>query len=616
MKIKLSHMLLLTLLALIFTIGLTFASVELPRLVDSFIGQKFNFPNIGTGSGAESEFKTNVYFDYYHLRLIGYICFALIIIMIVIGFITEKIGLSSTGAILLFLPVFGHFALTMFFLGGLGFIRLIWLPVLDISFDVLRLGDIVLLPYKVLLDFASWLGISIWKELPYVISGIGLLLFMVGTLTWFYSKILKKGVADFWIYRISRHPQYLGWIIWSYGILFFQGPNIKKMYGISNSLPWLLMTMIIIGVALLEELKMRRELGTEYTSYCNRTPFLIPLPRFISRIILIPQRIIFKREQFERKRGILTVLVFYTVLCMVLSVFYSGLIPLHKTHLSEQHIQKLVTVIKEASNRGDKRKAAASLAAIGEPAVESIIELLKDENLYVRWYTANVAGSVKSEKIVQELINMLYDEENNVRKAAAGSLGRTGSEQAVQPLIEALQDQERGLAISAARALGLIGSRKAIMPLIKALQNENMGIAGAAAEALGQIGDPQAVAPLIKCLDEQENCPYNEVGWALRKLGSERSLDAFIAGLHDETWWRRSANASALGTIKSELCIEPLTGALKDENEQVRRAAVLALMEIKSPKTVEALTEALKDEDFEVRMYAKEALKRISGLSN
>jgi HEAT repeat protein/protein-S-isoprenylcysteine O-methyltransferase Ste14 len=614
MKIKFSHMLLLTLLALIFTIGLTFASVELPRMVDSFIGQKFNFPNIGTGSGAESEFKTNVYFDYYHLRLIGYICFALIIIMIVIGFITEKIGLSSTGAILLFLPVFGHFALTMFFLGGLGFIRLIWLPVLDISFDVMRLGDIVLLPYNLLLDMASLLGLSIWKELPYVITGIGLLIFMVGTLTWFYSKILKKGVADFWIYRISRHPQYLGWIIWSYGILFFQGPNIKKMYGISNSLPWLLMTMIILGVALLEELKMRRELGTEYTSYCYRTPFLFPLPRFISRIILIPQRIIFKKEQFERKREILTVLVFYSVLCMALSVFYSGLIPLRKTHLSEQHIQKLVMVIKEASNRGDKRKAAASLAAIGEPAVESIIALLKDDNLYVRWYTANVAGRVRSEKIVQQLIDLLHDEERNVRRAAAGSLGRTGSEQAVQPLIEALQDQERGLAISAARALGYIGSREAIMPLIEALQNENSGIAGAAAEALGQIGDPQAVAPLIQCLDEQENCPYHEVGWALKKLGSERAPDAFIAGLKDETWWRRGACASALGKIKSDKCIAPLTDALKDENEQVRCSVVLALMEIKSPKTVEALTEALKDEDFEVRMYAKEALKRISGL--
>ena len=39
MKIKTSHGVLLTLLSLIFTTGLTFASVELPRLVDSFLNQ-------------------------------------------------------------------------------------------------------------------------------------------------------------------------------------------------------------------------------------------------------------------------------------------------------------------------------------------------------------------------------------------------------------------------------------------------------------------------------------------------------------------------------------------------------------------------------------------------
>ena len=611
MKIKLSHGLLLTLLALIFTIGLTFASVELPRLVDSYMSQKMNFPNIGTGAGAESEFKTNVYFDYYHLRLIGYSCFALILILIVAGFITEKIGLASTGAILLFLPVFGHFALTMFFLGGLGFIRLFWLPVLDISFDVMRLGDIVLLPYTLLLDLASLLGLSIWKELPYVITGTGLLIFLIGTLTWFYSKFRKKGMADFWIYRISRHPQYLGWIIWSYGILFFQGPNIKKMYGLSNSLPWLLMTMIIIVVAMLEELKMRRELGAEYVSYCQRTPFLVPLPRFISRIISLPQRIIFRKERFERKREILTVLVFYTVLFMVLSVFYTGFVPLRKEQLSERHIEKLVTTVKESRNRGDKRKAAALLASIGEPAVESIIELLNDEDLYVRWYTANVAGRVQSEKIVQQLIDLLHDEERNVRRAAAGSLGSAGSVLAVQPLIEAMQAPERGMAISAARSLGHIGSSKAIPSLIEALRSENGGVAGAAAEALGRIGAPKAIAPLIECLDGQDNCPYLEVGLALQKLGSARALDAFIAGLQDETWWRRGACASALGQMKSDECIAPLAGALKDENEQVRRSAVLALMEIQSPKTVEILTDALNDVDFEVRMYAKEALKQI-----
>ncbi len=612
MKIKLSHGLLLTLLALIFTIGLTFTSVELPRLVDSFVSQKFNFPDIGTGSGAGSEFKTDLYLEHYHLRPIGYCCFALIIIFIVVGFITEKSGLSSAGAIVLFLPVFGHFALTMFFLGGLGFMRLIWLPFLDVSFDVLRLGDIVFLPYKLLLDISSLVTVSIWKELPYVITGIGLLLFMLGTLTWFYSKFQKKGVADFWIYRISRHPQYLGWIIWSYGIMFLQGPNIKKMFVISNSLPWLFMTMIIIGVAMLEELKMRRERGEEYASYCHRTPFLFPLPRIVSKIFSIPQRLIFKKDLLDRKREIFTVLALYTVLCIVLSAFYGGLIPLKNKHLSEQHIEKLVTIVKESGNRGEKRNAARSLAEIGEPAIESLIGLLKDEDLYVRWYTADVLGRVKSEKVVQPLIKLLYDEDRNVRRAAAGSLGRTGSEEAVQPLIDALQDQTRGISISAARALGQIGSHEAIKPLIEVLQIENIGIAGAAAEALGQIGDQEAFDPLIHCLDGRENCPYNEVGWALWKLGSERSLDAFISGLKDQTWWRRSASASALGKIKSEKCLKPLIEALKDESEKVRRATVLSLMEIKSEKTVEALTEALKDEDFEVRMYAKEALKRIN----
>lgn len=612
MKIKFIHGLLLTLLVIVFTIGLTFSSVELPRLVDSFLHQKLNFPNIGTGSGGDSEFKTDLYFEYYHLRLIGYCCFALIIILIVIGFIKDKSGLSSAGAIVLFLPVFGQYALTMFFLGGLGFMRLIWLPFLDVSFDVFRLGDIVTLPYRLILDITSLVGVSIATELPYVITGIGLLIFMLGTLTWFYSKIQKKGVADFWVYRISRHPQYLGWILWSYGVMFFQGPNIKKMFGISNSLPWLLVTMIIIGVAMFEELKMRREREEEYESYCRRTPFLIPLPRFVSKIFSLPLRFIFKKDHFERKREIVSVLAFYTVLCIVLSAFYGGLIPIQNEQLSEKDVEKLAMVVKESGNWGEKRVAARSLAEIGEPAVESLIGLLKDEDYHVRWYTADVMGSIQSEKIVQPLIALLYDEDINVRRVAAGSLGQTGSEEAVQPLIEALQDQTRGISIAAAQALGQIGAHEAIKPLIDALQSENSGMAGAAAEALGQIGDQEAVNPLIKCLDDGGNCPYNEVGWALWELDSERSLDAFIAGLKDETWWRRGANASALGEMKSEKAIEPLIDALKDENEQVRRSIVLALMEIESEKAVQALTESLMDEDFEVRIYAKEALKRIN----
>jgi HEAT repeat protein/protein-S-isoprenylcysteine O-methyltransferase Ste14 len=612
MKIKFMHGLVLTLLALIFTIGLTFASLELPKMADSFLSQKFNFPSIETGQGAESEFKTGLYLEYYHLRLIGYVCFALLIILIILGFILNKSGLTSVGAVILFLPVFGQFALTMFFLGGLGFIRLIWLPFLDLSFDVFRLGNIVLLPYKIVGDLFALAGISIWKVLPVIITGAGLLLFLLGTFAWFYSRFRKQMVADFWVYRLSRHPQYLGWIIWSYGILFFQGPNIKKMFAISNSLPWLLTSMIIIGIAMLEELKMKREQGKMYDSYYRRTPFLFPLPRFISRVFSFPQRLIFKKDHFERKREIITVLAFYTVLCMGLSALYGGLIPLKKNQLPQQNIENLAMTLKESGNWAEKREAAGMLAEMGEPAVESLVRLLKDDDIHVRWYSADALGNVQSEKVIQPLLSLLYDEDRNVRRAAAGSLGRSGSSEAVRPLIEALHDQTRELTIAAARALGQIGAPEAMPALIEMLQNTNIDVAGAAAEALGQIGDQKAVLPLIQCLDEMENCPYNEVGQALRNLGSERSLDAFIAGLRYGTWWKRCASASALGQIKSEKSIEPLIEVLKDENEMVRRAAVLALMEIESEKTGEALTEALGDEDFEVRIYAKEALKRIN----
>ena len=47
MKIKLIHRFSLALLAIIFTIGLTFASVELPRIIDSFLQQQFNFSIMG-----------------------------------------------------------------------------------------------------------------------------------------------------------------------------------------------------------------------------------------------------------------------------------------------------------------------------------------------------------------------------------------------------------------------------------------------------------------------------------------------------------------------------------------------------------------------------------------
>jgi HEAT repeat protein/protein-S-isoprenylcysteine O-methyltransferase Ste14 len=615
MRSGLKHFSFLALLAIIFTIGLTFASIELPRLLDTFLAKNIGTPDVATGLNALSDYKTELYLRFLHLRLIGYICLAVIVIMIVVGFITEKSGWTSAGALFLFLPIFGHFAATMFFLGGLGFLRLLWLPFLDVSFRLFRLGDIINLPYNILQDLYAFTGFGRWLKLSYLVTGLGLLIFFLGTLTWFYARSQKKGVADLWVYRFSRHPQYLGWIVWSYGVMFLpSSSNIKLCYELSNSLPWLLSTMIIIGVAMLEEVKMKRVYGDAYESYRRRAPFLFPLPRFVAGAFNLPLRLMFKKPYPERKREIVAVLAVYAVLCLGISAFYGGLIswPAKKREASAQQIKDLAQVLKDAGNRGEKRRAAGLLAEMGEPAMESLLALLEDKDEIVRAYSAGALGSIKSERVVPPLIALLHDADSYVRRTAAESLGRTGSSQAIQPLTEALEDPTRDMASAAVRALGQIKHPDVIPFLIKALQNAAWKSTDAAAQALGELNAKEAIGPLIQCFEEMPDCPYHLVGGALWKLNSERAVDAWITGLKKGSWWYpRAVCAAELAKNKLIKGLPALQEALKDESPEVRRAAALALMEFRSEKTIEALREALADKDFEVRMYVVEALKKI-----
>jgi len=57
MKPRFKHLSALTLLAVVFTIGLTFASVELPRLLDAFLAQKIDTPDVATGFDAQDEYN-------------------------------------------------------------------------------------------------------------------------------------------------------------------------------------------------------------------------------------------------------------------------------------------------------------------------------------------------------------------------------------------------------------------------------------------------------------------------------------------------------------------------------------------------------------------------------
>lgn len=308
-------------LAIVFTIGLSFATLEIPQLLAAAL--RGVIPDPGYDPSAIEKFIRD-----HHVRAIGYACLGTICGLIVAGFLTRKRSLASAGAVLMFLPTFGYFASSMFFLAGLGILRVPWMPIWDASFDLLKLGDVAYLPYMAVVYPLSLVcgsptsGSDVREIIGVFVVMVGLFIFLLGTITWLYGKYQKKGVIDFWIYKYSRHPQYLGFIIWSYGVMILAAltPVVKGGVNPGASLPWLLSSLVIIGIALNEEIMMVKKYGQVYLEYQKRTPFMLPVGRFISSAISTPARILFHTNLPQSRMQIAVILVIYFVFLVLVSL--------------------------------------------------------------------------------------------------------------------------------------------------------------------------------------------------------------------------------------------------------------------------------------------------------
>ncbi len=120
------------------TVTLTFSTFEAVRVMDGILHGPF--PDIAYHR-EEIETFMNV------ARPIGYACFAFVVLFILLGLLTRHRWFSFGGTFAVFLSTVGDFTFSMFFLGGLGILRVMSLPLSDFNRVVFRLGDIVYLPY-------------------------------------------------------------------------------------------------------------------------------------------------------------------------------------------------------------------------------------------------------------------------------------------------------------------------------------------------------------------------------------------------------------------------------------------------------------------------------------
>ena len=182
----------LTLLAFVFTVALTFVTIELPKILATLLNRAGWIPDVSPVTQPEivEEFMKIA-------RPIGFACLVAVIGLIVVGFVTKRMKLSSLGALIFFLPTFGYFAGSMFFLAGLGILRITWIPFWE--FNLVNLGDIAYLPYMILAYPFSLAGLDIRMPLALATTGLGFFIFLLGTIAWFYGKAEKRETVTFWI---------------------------------------------------------------------------------------------------------------------------------------------------------------------------------------------------------------------------------------------------------------------------------------------------------------------------------------------------------------------------------------------------------------------------------
>jgi len=216
--------------------------------------------------------------------------------------------------------------------------------------------------------------------------------------------------------------------------------------------------------------------------------------------------------------------------------------------LEELDKRKDVRGLIKALDHKDKdvrERARESLGRIGEPAVEPLIQALKDEP----WYDASrtIALGLIGKPAVQPLIQVLNDEDVRLRRGAAEAA------EAVGPLIRALTDKDEVVRMSAASALGSIGDARALEPLIHALNDEEGSVRWQAAEALGNVGDERAAEPLIQALKDKDAPVRWAAAESLGRIGNEKALGPLREALYDRDYNVRKSAEKALETIKARI---------------------------------------------------------------
>jgi len=220
-------------------------------------------------------------------------------------------------------------------------------------------------------------------------------------------------------------------------------------------------------------------------------------------------------------------------------------------------LQTLKPILQTLTSKEDREvntTAEAALVEIGEPAVKTLIQVMRGAEREARSRTTGILDKLgwkpkddteqayyliaKSKwneleqlgkSAIEPLTQALEDKSWMVRISAAEVLSKMGDDRGIELLALALKKcDNRGDRQDAVKALQRIKDGRVVEPLIEALSDGDLNVRVTAAKTLGEIGDTRAVEPLIKTLDDSRERVQHSVIHALGEIGDLRAAVAII----------------------------------------------------------------------------------------
>ncbi len=192
---------------------------------------------------------------------------------------------------------------------------------------------------------------------------------------------------------------------------------------------------------------------------------------------------------------------------------------------NDKEIDKLITEL-ISEDFGISQKAAEDLFKLGRIAIPKLSEALKGADVGLKGQIIFLLGRIGDKKAAAVLVEMLKDENAYIRRNSAEALGKIKDEESLYQLSTTLFDDDPGVRERSSWAMGELKNALAVENLLNRLSDEKEEkVKVSVVNALGKLSDARATSMLLAELKSKSGQLYkNEVAQALGKAGNRSAL--------------------------------------------------------------------------------------------